>query len=58
MSVFFGLIGLLLVPETFTPVLLCRIAKKPRYDTQNWAPHAKVEETQVNLDVLLHATVQ
>lgn len=43
----FGLIGLFAIPETFAPVLLSRKAKKMRYETLNWALHARSDEQQV-----------
>ena len=49
MAALFGGIGLFLVPETFAPVLLKSKAKKLRYQTHNWALHAKFEEQEVNM---------
>ncbi|KAE9970960.1 hypothetical protein BLS_004673 [Venturia inaequalis] len=43
----FGLLGLFTIPETFAPVLLSRKAKKMRYETLNWALHARSDEQQV-----------
>jgi len=49
MAVFFGGIGFVLLPETYTPVLLHRKAKKIRYETKNWAVRAKIDESPVDL---------
>lgn len=49
MGALFGIIALLVVPETFAPVILQRRAKKIRYETRNWAIHSKKDEEQVNL---------
>lgn len=40
--------GLIVVPETYAPVLLQRRAKKVRYETRNWAIHSKHDENQVD----------
>lgn len=52
MGFFFGTLGVILVPETYAPVLLQRRAKKLRYETRNWALHSKADETDVNLKML------
>ena len=46
---FFGILGFLFVPESFAPVLLQRKAKKVKYETKNWAVHAKADEVEINL---------
>lgn len=48
MEAFFGIVGLLVVPETFAPVLLSRRATRIRFETQNWAVHAKHDEQQIH----------
>jgi DHA1 family multidrug resistance protein-like MFS transporter len=48
MCAFFGLIGLVLIPETFHPVLHQRKARKLRHETKNWAFHSKLDETRVS----------
>ncbi|KAH7021784.1 major facilitator superfamily domain-containing protein [Macrophomina phaseolina] len=48
MAFFFGAVGLIVVPETYAPVLLQRRAKKVRYETRNWAIHSKHDENQVD----------
>lgn len=54
MAFAFGTAGFLIVPETFAPVLLQRRAKKIRYQTRNWAIHAKADEKEVNLKEIGH----
>ena len=49
MAFSFGLVGVIVVPETFEAVLLQQRAKKLRFETKNWALHAKADENQVNL---------
>lgn len=49
MAVFFGILNFFIFPETYAPVLLSRRAKKLRYETGNWALHAKHEERKVDL---------
>lgn len=48
MAVLFGILGLLLVPETHAPTLLSQRAKHLRYETRNWALHAKADENRIN----------
>ncbi len=40
---------LIFTPETYAPVLLARRAKQRRFETGNWAWHAKHEERRVDL---------
>ncbi len=47
MAALFGTIALIFVPETYAPVILQRRAKKIRYETKNWAVHAKADESKV-----------
>lgn len=42
-------IGVIVVPETYAPVLLQQKARKLRYQTKNWALHAPADEKEVNL---------
>ncbi|MCJ1248048.1 hypothetical protein MMC30_005263 [Trapelia coarctata] len=53
MVAFFGGVGMILVPETYAPVLLQRKAKKIRYETKNWSIHAKADENQVNFHEIM-----
>ena len=48
MAAFFGTIGLLVLPETFAPVLHQRKARRLRHETKNWALHSKLDETPVS----------
>lgn len=45
-SAFFGLIALVIVPETYGPVLLQKRAARLRRETRNWALHAALDETR------------
>jgi multidrug resistance protein len=45
----FGFIAFVFVPETYAPVLLSQRAKKIRFETKNWAIHAKLDEQQIDL---------
>lgn len=49
MGFFFGTVGFILVPESYPPTLLQQRAKKIRFETRNWAIHAKVDEMQIDL---------
>ena len=53
MGALFWLIALACVPESFAPVLLSRRAKRIRFETKNWAIHAKADEAQVNFHEIL-----
>ncbi|MCJ1478148.1 hypothetical protein MMC13_006824 [Lambiella insularis] len=53
MVAFFSAIGILMIPESFAPVLLQRRAKKIRFETRNWAIHAKADENQVDFRQIL-----
>jgi multidrug resistance protein len=48
-SAFFGILGLLFIPETFAPVLLKRKAERLRHETKNWAIHAPIDEHPVTI---------
>lgn len=52
MGFFFTGIAILIVPETYEPILLESRAKKLRHKTRNWAIHAKSEESAVNIKVI------
>ena len=56
LTLFFGAfnftVALILVPETYAPVLLKRRANKLRFETKNWALHAKIEENRTTLSKL------
>jgi hypothetical protein len=54
MAVFFGALGLLIVPETYGPILLQRRAKKKRLASKNMAYHADLDKVQISpRDLLL-----
>jgi DHA1 family multidrug resistance protein-like MFS transporter len=52
-SAFFGILGLLTVPETYAPVLLKWRAEKIRHETKNWAVHSELDETPIHARSLL-----
>ena len=52
MAFLFGGIGLLVISETYAPVLLQRRAKELRHKTKNWALHSQLDENRVNVKVL------
>ncbi len=37
-----GILGLIVLPETYAPTLLTRKARKIRLETRNWAVHSKL----------------
>ncbi|MCJ1291774.1 Citrinin biosynthesis cluster MFS transporter mrr1 [Xylographa carneopallida] len=53
MVTLFTVLGLLIIPESFAPVILQRRAKKLRFETRNWAIHAKIDENQVDFRQIL-----
>ncbi|MCJ1402433.1 Citrinin biosynthesis cluster MFS transporter mrr1 [Xylographa trunciseda] len=53
MVALFTVLGLFIIPESFAPVILQRRAKKLRFETQNWAIHAKIDENQVDFRQIL-----
>ncbi|GAB7360116.1 hypothetical protein MBLNU230_g7879t1 [Neophaeotheca triangularis] len=53
MAFAFGFIGWFIVDESLAPVLLSRRAKKIRFQTQNWAVRAPMDEKEVNAKELL-----
>ncbi|QIX00094.1 hypothetical protein AMS68_005611 [Peltaster fructicola] len=57
MAAAFGVTALLIVPETSAPVLLQKRAKKIRYETKNWAIHAKADENVVMEPILVLITL-
>jgi MFS transporter, DHA1 family, multidrug resistance protein len=44
-----GLTAVTFVPETYPPIILSRRAKARRFETKNWALHAKIDEKQTRL---------
>ncbi|MCJ1300577.1 hypothetical protein MMC08_003374 [Hypocenomyce scalaris] len=53
MAALFLVLGLFFIRESCPPVLLQRRAKKRRYETRNWALHARADEDQVNFQQLM-----
>jgi MFS family permease len=53
MAALFGTIGLLVIPETSAAKILQTKAKRLRYETKNWALHAKADENQINVKSML-----
>lgn len=49
---FFGVIGLFVIPETSAQRILQIRAKRLRYETKNWALHAKADENQITFDTI------
>lgn len=49
LAAFFGLLGLLTIPESYAPVLLQRRAAKRRFETKNWALHSLLDENRVQM---------
>ena len=50
MAALFGCIGLVLIPETSASRILQIKAKHLRYQTKNWALHAKADESRVDFN--------
>lgn len=44
-----GATAMIFVPETYAPIILSRRAKARRFETKNWALHAKIDERQTRL---------
>jgi len=53
MATLFGCIGLLLIPETSAARILQIKAKRLRYETKNWALHAKADENRVDFNSII-----
>lgn len=51
---FFGLIGLFVIPETSAQRILQLRAKRLRFETKNWALHAKADENQITFHTIVH----
>jgi hypothetical protein len=54
MASFFGTIGIFVVPETSHSRILQIRAQKIRFETKNWAVHAKADETPLDLHAVIH----
>ncbi len=46
-------LGLLTLPETYTPLVLQANAKRLRIETKNWALHATADETEITMKVIV-----
>ena len=57
-SLTLGLVALFIIPETFAPRLLHDKAKKLRFETKNWALHAKQDEQQISLKDIAQRYIQ
>jgi DHA1 family multidrug resistance protein-like MFS transporter len=44
-----GATAMIFVPETYAPIILSRRAKARRFETENWALHAKIDERQTRI---------
>ena len=54
MSALFGTIGLCVIPETSPQRILQYRAKRLRFETGNWALHAKADENPITLHTIVH----
>jgi MFS family permease len=54
MAALFGCIGLAVIPETSAARILQIKAKRLRYETKNWALHAKADESRIDFDTITH----
>jgi MFS transporter, DHA1 family, multidrug resistance protein len=52
-TIFFGVIGWAVCPESFGPVLLQQRARRLRFSTRNWAVHAPADEVDVDMRALM-----
>lgn len=52
MAALFGIIGLFVIPETSAARILQLRAKELRYETKNWALHAKADENRITLHTI------
>jgi MFS transporter, DHA1 family, multidrug resistance protein len=54
MAAFFGTMGIFIVPESSHSRLLQIRAQKIRFETKNWAIHAKADETPLDVYSVIH----
>lgn len=54
LAALFGVIAVVVIPETSAPRILQMRAKRLRYATKNWALHAKADENQITLYTICH----
>jgi MFS transporter, DHA1 family, multidrug resistance protein len=50
----FGTIGIFAIPETSAPRILQLRARRLRFETKNWALHAKADENPITLHTITH----
>jgi MFS transporter, DHA1 family, multidrug resistance protein len=53
MAALFGCIGIVLIPETSAARILQYKAQRLRYETRNWALHAKADESRVDFHSIM-----
>lgn len=54
LAALFGIIALFVIPETSAPRILQMRAKRLRFETKNWALHAKADENQITFYTIRH----
>ncbi|KIW71776.1 hypothetical protein PV04_00013 [Phialophora macrospora] len=54
MATLFGCIGIAMIPETSAARILQTKAKRLRYETKNWALHAKADENRIDFHTITH----
>ena len=54
LGAFFGTLSFFLCSESYAPVLLQRKAARIRFETKNWAIHAPIDESPVDMHAILH----
>ena len=54
MAGLFGTIGLWIIPETSAQRILQIRAKRLRFETKNWALHAKADENEISVHTIIH----
>ena len=57
MGSFFGIVGFFVVPETHAPKILQTRAHRIRFETRNWAIHAKADETKVSAKAIVNVYI-
>jgi len=53
LAALFGVIGFIIIPETSAAKILQTRAKELRYQTKNWALHARADENRIDLRTIL-----
>ncbi|KAF1988061.1 MFS general substrate transporter [Aulographum hederae CBS 113979] len=52
MAAALGIAALIIVPETYAPIILHRRATKIRYETKNWAIRSRHDEHQIDMNTI------